>query len=120
MRTIGGEVGFVAAMIADSLVLTHSLVWYSSLLGKKSSLSELLAMLSREGIPRQNIRVTRFTQGKTNRWGIAWTFYTITTSEEENLTQSLLQKRKLETRKTSGYSDSSVLKGIKRKKRIVL
>ena len=38
MRTRGGEAAFVSAVVADSLVLRHSVTWYSSMLGKKSTL----------------------------------------------------------------------------------
>lgn len=74
MRTIGGECAFIAGMIADSLVLRDSVLWYTAMVGKKSSLARLKHMLLAEGIPREQIFVREFAQGVTYRWGLAWTF----------------------------------------------
>ncbi|RHY96957.1 hypothetical protein DYB35_002475, partial [Aphanomyces astaci] len=48
--------------------------WYTSLIGRKSSLRPLLAILRSHGIP--NMRTTEFLQGRTTRWGLAWSFTT--------------------------------------------
>ncbi|OUM64583.1 hypothetical protein PIROE2DRAFT_42391 [Piromyces sp. E2] len=69
MLTEGGEVQFVVKIIDDSLILQ----WYTSLIGKKSSIEPLLAYL--KGIKYvKEIKTTNFKQGKTVRWGIAWSF----------------------------------------------
>ena len=47
--------------------------WYTSLLGKKSSVEPLVTYL--KGIKYvKDIKTTNFKQGKTVRWGIAWSF----------------------------------------------
>jgi 23S rRNA (adenine1618-N6)-methyltransferase len=71
MVTPGGEIAFVSRMIADSLILQDRVQWYTSMLGKFSSLAVLIQKLKDHGIG--NYAVTEFVQGnKTRRWGIAW------------------------------------------------
>jgi len=72
MATIGGEMAFVGAIIADSLLLRDKITWYTATLGKKSSLNPLLILLSGLGI--KNVRTVRFMGGVTTRWAIAWSF----------------------------------------------
>ena len=72
MVTPGGEVAFVGRMIEDSMHLREEIRWYTSMLGRKNSLRELLAKLRQAGIV--NVRTTEFFQGKTTRWAIAWSF----------------------------------------------
>ncbi|XP_053376165.1 RNA N6-adenosine-methyltransferase mettl16-like [Mercenaria mercenaria] len=68
----GGEVRFVTQMIEESLILKNKIRVYTSLLGKKMSLSLLKDVLQRKKVPKY--ASTEFCQGKTMRWGIAWTF----------------------------------------------
>ncbi|TVY88996.1 U6 small nuclear RNA (adenine-(43)-N(6))-methyltransferase [Lachnellula willkommii] len=73
MVTLGGEVQFVSRMITESLVLKDRVQWYTSMLGKFSSVAVLVQRLRDEGI--DNYAVTEFVQGsRTRRWGIAWSF----------------------------------------------
>lgn len=73
MVTEGGEVAFVTRMIEESLVLRGRVQWYTSMLGKHSSVAELLEKLKLAQV--DNIAVTEFVHGnKTRRWGIAWSF----------------------------------------------
>ena len=67
-----GELGFVRDMVADSVELTDSITWYTSMVSKKSSLVELEGELRRR-FGRGAVRTATFVQGKTTRWGIAWT-----------------------------------------------
>ncbi|KAL4138253.1 hypothetical protein PRIC2_001760 [Phytophthora ramorum] len=68
----GGEVAFIGNMIAESVELQNRVLWFTSMVGKKSSLRKLLALLREKQV--QNTRTTEFCQGRTMRWGIAWTF----------------------------------------------
>lgn len=71
----GGEVGFVMDMIHDSLYLRQRISWYTSMLGRKSSLDKIRKFMRRLGLfSKGGVRVTEFVQGKACRWGIAWTF----------------------------------------------
>ncbi|KAK0113672.1 hypothetical protein ONS96_014527 [Cadophora gregata f. sp. sojae] len=71
MVTPGGEVSFVMRMIDESLNLKDRVQWYTSMLGKFSSIGPLVTRLKGNGI--DNYAVTEFVQGsKTRRWGIAW------------------------------------------------
>lgn len=73
MVTQGGEVAFVSRMIDESLVLRDRVQWYTSMLGKFSSVATVVQKLRDNGI--ENYAVTEFIQGsKTRRWGVAWSF----------------------------------------------
>ncbi|KAL4951051.1 hypothetical protein BDW69DRAFT_186748 [Aspergillus filifer] len=73
MVTSGGEVSFVSRMIADSIDLKDSVLWYTSMLGKLSSVWVLVEKLIKLG--NNNYAVTEFVQGnKTRRWAIAWSW----------------------------------------------
>ncbi|XP_065187186.1 RNA N6-adenosine-methyltransferase mettl16-like [Sycon ciliatum] len=68
----GGEVHFVGRILQDSLVLKDRIRWYTSMLGKKSSVAALKRTLTDSQVPC--VETTEFVQGKTRRWGIAWSF----------------------------------------------
>ncbi|VDN04745.1 unnamed protein product [Thelazia callipaeda] len=72
LAVTGGEIAFVSRLIEDSFILQNTVKFYSSMVGKKSSLVELRKKLGR----CLNVRsiVTRLCQGKTHRWVLAWTF----------------------------------------------
>jgi len=73
MVTPGGEVAFVSRMIEESLVLRDRVQWYTSMLGRFSSVAVLVQKLRDNGV--DNYAITEFVQGsKTRRWGIAWSF----------------------------------------------
>ncbi|CAG5136646.1 unnamed protein product [Candidula unifasciata] len=68
----GGEVGFVRQMIDESTVLRDKIRVFTSMVGKKSSLAPLKAELLHQKVAKYS--TTEFCQGKTMRWGIAWTY----------------------------------------------
>ncbi|EDO35855.1 predicted protein, partial [Nematostella vectensis] len=70
--TKGGEVEFVKGIIRDSMEMKDMISWYTTMLGKKSSLMEVMAFLKKNKI--YAVTTTEFCQGKTRRWGVAWTF----------------------------------------------
>jgi 23S rRNA A1618 N6-methylase RlmF len=74
----GGEVGFVLEMLEDSLLSSRSSsssspVWYSSMLGKKSSLLKLHKILIHVLGPAM-VGLTEYGPGQYTRWFLAWTF----------------------------------------------
>ena len=73
MVTPGGEVAFVSRMIDESVRLKTRVQWYTSMLGKLSSVSEVVEKL--KGVGVDNWAVTEFIQGqKTRRWAVAWSW----------------------------------------------
>lgn len=58
-------------MIGESQDYADRIRWFTSLVGRKKSLAPLANRLRALGI---TYRTTTFYQGKTTRWGIAWTF----------------------------------------------
>ena len=73
LATPGGETTVIGTLIDHSLVLRSRVQWYTALVGIKKNLSILKQRLScLEGV--KQIETTEFRQGKTWRWGIAWTF----------------------------------------------
>lgn len=69
----GGEVAFISRIIEESIVLQDRVQWYTSMLGKFSSVGTIVNALRDKGV--DNYAVTEFVQGsKTRRWGVAWSF----------------------------------------------
>lgn len=73
MVTPGGEVAFVTRMIDESQRLRNQAQWYTTMLGKLSSVSALVETLIKNN--NHNYAVTEFVQGsKTKRWALAWSW----------------------------------------------
>lgn len=71
--TDGGELGFVWKLFKESLEFKSRVKWFTSMIGKKTTLIALKGYLFKSERTKC-IKTTTFTQGKQSRWGIAWTF----------------------------------------------
>lgn len=67
----GGELGFVKMILTESLHLKDKIEIYSSMIGCKKNLEKFLIELKARNI---GCTTTEFVQGKTMRWGVAWSF----------------------------------------------
>ena len=69
----GGDVGFVSRILEESLKLRERVEWYTAMLGKLSSLQQIVAKLKEHNIT--NFAVTCLQAGhKTKRWAVGWSF----------------------------------------------
>ena len=71
----GGEESFVSKLIDESFVYRNKIKLFTVMLGRKASMKSLKKKL--QGYRNDNILNfigTEFCQGKTIRWGLAWTF----------------------------------------------
>ncbi|KAG8819438.1 hypothetical protein FRC17_010451 [Serendipita sp. 399] len=68
----GGEVGFVRRMMMESVSVGDKCQWFTSLLGKHTSVASLVETL--QAFKIDNYGITEFIQGHTRRWGIMWSF----------------------------------------------
>ncbi|XP_065080257.1 U6 small nuclear RNA (adenine-(43)-N(6))-methyltransferase [Ochlerotatus camptorhynchus] len=76
LRIEGGELRFVERIIDESLKLKERISIYTSMIGHKRNFEEILRIMKSRSI--NNITTTRFCQGNTTRWGIAWSFSSAT------------------------------------------
>ncbi|XP_042000229.1 U6 small nuclear RNA (adenine-(43)-N(6))-methyltransferase-like [Salvia splendens] len=68
----GGEHAFIKRIIEDSVTLKDRFRWYSSMVGRKLNLNILVSELWKVGATV--VKTTEFVQGRTSRWGLAWSF----------------------------------------------
>lgn len=71
----GGEVAFVTRMVAESAAhptARCAVLWFSSMLGKFSSVAPVVAAARAHGA--RTVRTTELVQGRTRRWAVAWSF----------------------------------------------
>lgn len=95
----GGEVGFVLEMYSQSCNLKDQISWFTSLLGKKSSLLALKKQMTRKKAdhPPKKIQFRRFQQGQTVRWVIAWTFQNLSINSKKGILNLRLKCENLES-----------------------
>ncbi|KAL9114503.1 MAG: hypothetical protein Q9227_001584 [Pyrenula ochraceoflavens] len=73
MVTPGGEVAFIARLIEQSQNIGQRIQWYTSMLGKLSSVQVVVEKLREVGCG--NYAVTEFVQGqRTRRWAVGWSW----------------------------------------------
>lgn len=68
----GGEEAFVKRMFADSLEMKESIHWFTTMCGKKSTMTKMRSLFHATRVPA--VRTTELVHGKTSRWCIAWSF----------------------------------------------
>ncbi|KAK5112230.1 hypothetical protein LTR62_004391 [Meristemomyces frigidus] len=69
----GGDIGFATRILEESLKLRGRVQWYTAMLGKMSSLQQIIVKLKDLGIG--NFAVTCLQAGyRTKRWAVAWSF----------------------------------------------
>ena len=80
MVTPGGEVAFVSRIIDESKALGDRCQWYTSMLGKYSSVEIIIENLKAVGV--HNWAVKDLIQGnKTRRWSVAWSWGSLKPSQ---------------------------------------
>lgn len=73
MVTPGGETAFVLRIISESISLKDRCQWFTSMLGKHSSVEVVVEELKRVGV--NNWAVRHLVQGKkTRRWCVGWSW----------------------------------------------
>jgi len=108
--TEGGELQFITKMIEESLILKLQIRWYTSMIGRKANLAQLIKILQKNKI--RNYRTTAFYQGYTTRWGLAWSFGVdgLEDNVREKLRKSIRGKRKLYLNLSQGNFQSTMEK----------
>lgn len=67
----GGELGFVTKIVNESVELKDKIEIFSTMLGCKKNVQKVVEQLRAHSI---GFTTTEFSQGKTVRWGVAWSF----------------------------------------------
>lgn len=101
LKTSGGEVQFIQKMFADSQKHTSEIKIFTCMVGHKASVKQVRKLLheNQEQYPELQFCQTEFCQGKTVRWGIAWTF-----ADAVLVDSSVLKKKQEERRKHAPVS----------------
>uniref|UniRef100_A0A224YWQ3 Protein containing Methyltransf 10 domain n=1 Tax=Rhipicephalus zambeziensis TaxID=60191 RepID=A0A224YWQ3_9ACAR len=88
-----GETGFFKdVLLRDSLILRDKIGLYTCMLGKNSSVKEVLSALQNKV---KSCRVAEFHQGKTTRYAVAWTFLNVNL---QKLPYSKVRQQKQQTK----------------------
>ncbi|GFR39717.1 hypothetical protein Agub_g198, partial [Astrephomene gubernaculifera] len=90
MVCAGGEVAFVMRMLADSELLRGRVHWFSTMVGKKSTLKALRKELHSRHVTA--LRTTELAQGKTSRWAVAWSWQVHPNKASQPLRRTLTQE----------------------------
>lgn len=69
----GGEIGFIARMIEQSMDFSDQCLWFTSLVSKKDSLKPLSRMLTKARVAE--FKIVEMAQGQKASRFIAWTYY---------------------------------------------
>jgi len=80
MVTEGGELQFLTEMILESVKEENRfrVRWFTTMVGIKENLKFLEATLKRNvGSTTVTVQRHQFMQGRTTRWGLAWTFFPV-------------------------------------------
>ncbi|CAH2096119.1 unnamed protein product [Euphydryas editha] len=76
--TEGGELQFCRKIIEESKIYKKNILIFTTMVGHKYNLKELVLDLKAEGIEHTT---TEFCQGRVTRWGLAWTYEDFKLSE---------------------------------------
>lgn len=68
----GGEEGFIINMIRDSLLIRSQTRWFTSLIGKYTTLPTVVKFFKSLG--GNNYAISELVQGRTRRWVIGWSW----------------------------------------------
>lgn len=82
IATHGGEVEFIKKLIKESEILKDKIKIYTTLVGKKSDF--LILQDEVKKISPNSIGTTEFCQGRTTRWGIAWSFLNVNLGKDNS------------------------------------
>ncbi|THX36667.1 hypothetical protein D6C98_03190 [Aureobasidium pullulans] len=69
----GGDAGFVLRMVEESIELGNTVRWYTSMLGKLSSVHQVIDRLKEIGVTNWAVTLLR-AGNKTRRWAVGWSF----------------------------------------------
>ncbi|KAI5200261.1 hypothetical protein E4T39_05788 [Aureobasidium subglaciale] len=69
----GGDAGFVLRMVEESRELRETVRWYTSMLGKLSSVHQVIDRLKELGITNWAVTLLR-AGNKTRRWAVGWSY----------------------------------------------
>lgn len=95
IATYGGEVEFIKKLIKESQILKDKIKIYTTLVGKKNDFLTLQEEI-RKTSPKSFL-TTEFCQGRTTRWGIAWSYSDINLEKEISEQKSKKNKNKGKT-----------------------
>ncbi|KAJ3564985.1 hypothetical protein NP233_g7933 [Leucocoprinus birnbaumii] len=68
----GGEAAFIGQMVDESERHGAKCRWFTTMIGKLSTMSEIIVMLRKRSV--RTYAISEFVQGQTRRWGIAWSY----------------------------------------------
>ncbi|KAH3672270.1 hypothetical protein WICMUC_004365 [Wickerhamomyces mucosus] len=68
----GGEVGFIKKLIDNSIDFKDKIIWFSSLIGKKSTVGIIIGYLKHKFL--KNFFIKDYQIGNTKRWIVFWSY----------------------------------------------